>query len=97
MLSTTPHGPFIVCGGRDDVAWGSGKSRPVSASICPKISKVATGCSGRFLKAATSERAIGQLRQAPSDYLLIGGIDVNFQRFAEIGEHRSPPLRPSRG
>ena len=96
-LSAAPHGPFTDCGGGQGVPQGSGKTRPVSANICLAVSKPATSCYGRFLEAASPEKAIDQLGKAASHYLPTTELDVNFQRFTEIGKYRSPSLKTALG
>jgi hypothetical protein len=96
-LSAAPHGPFTDCGGCQGVPQGSGKTRPASANICLAVSKPATSCYGRFLEPASPEKAIDQLGKAASHYLPTAELDVNFQRFTEIGKYRSPLLKTSLG
>src|SRR5258708_29129653 len=66
------------------------KMRPVSANLCLKVSKPALCGFDSFLKAANQEESIGQPVNCPYDCLSIRQIDINFERFAEIGHHHLP-------
>ena len=78
-------------------AEGSEKTRPVSANVCLKVSEPATCCFGCFLEAASPDKGIGQLGKASPDHLSIAEIDVNFERFTEIGQRRVPSFKTSLG
>src|ERR1700730_1999504 len=91
-------GRLITCGSCPRLAEGSEKKRPLSADICLKVSEPTTRYFGRLPKATTSpDNGIGQLREALPDLPAITEIDVNFERFTEIGKRRVPSFKTSLG
>ena len=72
------------------------RARSALTSAC-KVGEPAMSCFDCFLEAASPEKSIGQLGKAPPDHLAITEIDVNFERFTEIGKCRVPLFKTSLG
>src|ERR1700730_6496028 len=93
-------GRLTVCGGSDGLPARNQKRRPGDfdirpAGTCGKVSEAAMSCLSSLLEATRPEKGFDQSGKAPRGHLLIIELDVDFERFTEIGNRFVQPFETS--
>jgi hypothetical protein len=86
----------ITCGDCEGVPQDSQKPGPVGADIL-KVVEPSASRFGCFLKAASPEKAVGQLIKGFTDQFPIAEIDVNLERVTKNCKYRIPLAKTSLG
>src|ERR1700687_2460216 len=93
-------GRLTVCGGSEGLPESNEKTRPGDsdiqpAGICGKVSEASMSCFSSLLEATRPENGFDQSGKAPRGHLLIIELDVDFERFTEIGNRFVQPFETS--
>src|ERR1700730_9954342 len=93
-------GRLTVCGGSEGLPESNEKTRPGDsdirpAGICGKVSEASMSCFRSLLEATRPENGFDQSGKAPRGHLLIIELDVDFERFTEIGNRFVQPFETS--